>query len=390
MTENRIALGIVGASASYGWGMRAHLPAFLALPEYDLAAVCTTRQETAEESAKAYGARKSYWDFREMVADPEIDVVDVCVRAPSHYEVAMAALEAGKHVFCEWPLGANSAQADEMASLAEAKGVRTMVGLQSRYAPSFQRFRQLVQEGYLGRLISANMTMFLPGLGRPRPEGAVWSTQREAGAHTLSIATGHALDVFLWCMGELSEVSAEVTTRMPQLPVADTDRFVDVTSPDNVSLFGRTSRRRSRLRARRQRAMARHGLPHGGVWHGGDAGCIVQPDGGDGGPGAAWRKGERPGDADSEPAGRVALGAAGGAGRRCGEYGADVPALCGGYPRRGCRCSPGLPGGGTSTPHAGCPAARDGDGRTGGSRVIAAFGVAWLLIRSDIIVTQNR
>jgi predicted dehydrogenase len=240
MTENRIALGIVGASASYGWGMRAHLPAFLALPEYDLAAVCTTRQETAEESAKAYGARKCYWDFREMVADPEIDVVDVCVRAPSHYEVAMAALEAGKHVFCEWPLGANSAQADEMASLAEAKGVRTMVGLQSRYAPSFQRFRQLVQEGYLGRLISANMTMFLPGLGRPRPEGAVWSTQREAGAHTLSIATGHALDVFLWCLGELSEVSAEVTTRMPQLPVADTDRFVDVTSPDNVSLFGRT------------------------------------------------------------------------------------------------------------------------------------------------------
>ena len=185
-------------------------------------------------------ARKSYWDFREMLADPKIDVVDVCVRAPSHYEVAMAALEAGKHVFCEWPLGANSAQADEMASLAESKGLRTMVGLQSRYAPSFQRFRQLVQEGYLGRTVSANMTMFLPGLGRPRPEGAVWSTQREAGAHTLSIATGHALDVFLWCLGELVEVSAEVTTRMPQLPVADTDRFVDVTSPDNVSLFGRT------------------------------------------------------------------------------------------------------------------------------------------------------
>ena len=240
MADNKIGLGIVGASASYGWGMRAHLPAFLNLPEYDLAAVCTTRQETAEESAKTYGARKAYWDYRELVADPEIDVVDVCVRAPSHYEVAMAALEAGKHVFCEWPLGANSAQADEMASLAEARGVRTMVGLQSRYAPSFQRFRQLVQEGYLGRTVSANMTMFLPGLGRPRPEAAVWSTQREAGAHTLSIATGHALDVFLWCLGELVEVSASVTTRMPQLPVADTGRIIDVTSPDNVSLFGRT------------------------------------------------------------------------------------------------------------------------------------------------------
>ena len=240
MTESRIALGIIGASASYGWGMRAHIPAFLALPEYDLAAVCTTRRETAEESAKAYGARKAYWDFREMVADPEIEVVDVCIRAPSHYEVTMAALEAGKHVFCEWPLGANSTQADEMASLAEAKGVRTMVGLQSRYAPSFQYFRQLVREGYLGRTVSANMTMFLPGLLRPRPEGNTWSAQREAGANTLSIATGHALDVFLWCMGELCEVSAEVTTQVPQWAVADTDRTVPVTSPDNVLLFGRT------------------------------------------------------------------------------------------------------------------------------------------------------
>ena len=229
MTDSKITLGIVGASATYGWGMRAHLPAFLNLPEYDLAAVCTTRRETAEESTKAYGARKAYWDYRELVADPEIDVVDVCVRAPSHYEVAMAALEAGKHVFCEWPLGANSAQADEMAALAEAKGVRTMVGLQSRYAPSFQHLRQLVQEGYVGRLLSANMTMFLPGLLRPRPGGNTWSSQREAGAHTLSIATGHALDVFLWCLGELSEASAEVATQMPRWSVADTDRTVDVT-----------------------------------------------------------------------------------------------------------------------------------------------------------------
>jgi len=174
MAENRIALGVVGASAKYGWAMRAHLPAFLALPEYELVAVCTAHQETAEESAQHYGSRKAYSDYHDLVSDPEIEVVDVCIRAPSHYAVAMAALEAGKHVFCEWPLGANSAQADEMAALASAKGVRTMVGLQSRYAPSFQHLRQLVEQGYLGRMLSANMTMFLPLFmgcrqGRRRP-----------------------------------------------------------------------------------------------------------------------------------------------------------------------------------------------------------------------------
>ncbi|MBI2855991.1 MAG: Gfo/Idh/MocA family oxidoreductase [Chloroflexi bacterium] len=239
MAEERIALGVVGASARYGWGMRAHLPAFLGLPEYELVAVCTTRRETAEESAQRYGARKTYWDYHELVSDPDVQVVDVCVRAPTHYEVAMAALEAGKHVFCEWPLGADSTQADKMAALAKAKGVRTMVGLQSRYAPSFQYLRQLVTDGYIGQLLSANMSMFLPGILRPRPERSTWSARKEAGAHALNIATGHALDVFLWCLGELSEVAGTVATQVPQWAVADSDRTVEVTSPDNVLLVGR-------------------------------------------------------------------------------------------------------------------------------------------------------
>ena len=153
------------------------------------------------------------------------------ITTESRGHVTVVRLEHGK---------VNAFDSELMAALAEAKGVRTMVGLQSRYAPSFQHFRQLVQEGYLGRFVSANMTMFLPGLVRPRPEGNTWSAQREAGANTLSIATGHALDVFLWCLGDLTEVSAEVTTQMPQWAVADTNRTVPVTSPDNVTLFGRT------------------------------------------------------------------------------------------------------------------------------------------------------
>lgn len=239
MAEGRIGIGVVGASAQYGWACRAHLPAMLALPEYDLAAVCTAHRETAEESARVFGARKAYWDVGDLVADPEIEVVDVCVRAPAHYEVAMAALRAGKHVFCEWPLGANTAEADEMAALASAQGVRTMVGLQARYAPSFQHLRQLVAQGYLGEVLTANMTMFLPGILRPRRPEFTWSARREAGAHALNIATGHALDVFLWCLGELAEATALVSTQVPRWPVADTEETVEVTSPDNVLLAGR-------------------------------------------------------------------------------------------------------------------------------------------------------
>jgi len=240
MVNNKIALGVIGASANYGWGMRAHMPAFLSLAEYDLIAVCTTSQKTAEASAIKYGAKKSYWDYNKLVTDPDIEVVDVCVRAPSHFEVAMAAIEAGKHVFCEWPLGVDSLQADKMASLAKSKGVLTMVGLQSRYAPSFQYMRQLVSEGYLGNLLSANMTMFLPGILRPRPQRSVWSARKEAGAHTLNIATGHALDVFLWTLGELASIAGNIVTQVPEWSVSDSDdpSKVPVTSPDNVLLIG--------------------------------------------------------------------------------------------------------------------------------------------------------
>ena len=240
MKDNKISLGVVGASANYGWGMRAHMPAFLNLPEYDLVAICTTTQETAQASASKYGAKKAYWDYSKLVTDPDIAVVDVCVKAPSHIEVAMAAIEAGKHVFCEWPLGVDSLQADKMAALAKSKGVLTMVGLQSRYAPSFQYMRQLVSEGYLGDIISANMTMFLPGILRPRPQRSVWNARKESGAHTLNIATGHALDVFLWILGELSSVSGNVVTQVPEWSISDSDKptKVPVTSPDNVLLIG--------------------------------------------------------------------------------------------------------------------------------------------------------
>ena len=247
MPEEKVALGVIGASANYGWGMRAHMPAFLGLPEYDLVAVCTTNKETAQESAAKYGARKSYWTYNELISDPEIDVVDVCVKAPNHYEIVMAALEAGKHVFCEWPLGANSSQSQEMAELAKANGVMTMVGLQSRYAPSFQYLKQLVSQDYLGRMLSANMTMFLPGITRPRTTQSAWNAQKEAGAHALNIATGHALDVFLWSLGELKEVQSIVATQISEWNVTDvsattmtvSEKNIPVTSPDNVLLMGR-------------------------------------------------------------------------------------------------------------------------------------------------------
>ena len=237
MAGEKIRIGIIGASAHYGWSMRAHLPALSALPEYELTAVGTSRRETAEESAKHYGARLAFHDYDEMVKHSDIDMIAVSVRAPLHHAMVMAALEAGKHVFCEWPLGANLAEAEEMAGLARSKGVHNMIGLQARGDPALMRLKELLAEGYVGEVLACNMTMFMPGLLRWGLERA-WMADREKGAHTLSIATGHSIDVLCFCVAEFKEVSAHVSTQVPVWGTSEAGKTVDVTSPDNVLVSG--------------------------------------------------------------------------------------------------------------------------------------------------------
>src|SRR5207245_458456 len=156
MADEPLHLGVVGANPNVGWASRTHLPALLNLPEYDLTAVCTTKRESAEASAQKYEAHKANWSYRDLVADPEIDVVDVCVKVPYHHEIVMAALEAGKHVYCEWPLGATVQQAHQMAELADKRGLRAMVGLQARGAPSIIHLRKLIADGWIGDVLSTN------------------------------------------------------------------------------------------------------------------------------------------------------------------------------------------------------------------------------------------
>src|SRR5437763_6711194 len=147
---DKIRLGLIGASVMGTWSSRSHLPALRASADVELTAVCTTRADSAEVARRAYGARLAFDDWREMVASPEIDAVAVVVRVPSHYEPTKAALEAGKHVYCEWPLGRTTAEAVELAALAKAKGVVTAVGLQARLNPALMYLKQLIEAGFGG------------------------------------------------------------------------------------------------------------------------------------------------------------------------------------------------------------------------------------------------
>lgn len=236
MATSPLRVGFIGANGR--WGPRAHAPALTRLPEAKIHAVCTAHADTAQAAADKYGVARAYSDVKTMSADPEVEVALVAVRVPAHYTLTKTALEGGKHVYCEWPLGANTKEAEELATLARKMNVKTMVGLQRRASPAWMYLRELVQQGYVGQVLSVHMTHMGSGV-LTRTADRTWQRDVTLGANTLTITFGHSMDALCMVAGELAEVSAVVSTQVPQWFESDTKRYVDVTSPDNVLLAGR-------------------------------------------------------------------------------------------------------------------------------------------------------
>lgn len=237
----KIRLGFVGANVRSTWASQSHFPALLASPDVEMTAVCTTRPESAEEAREAFGAKLAFHDYREMAASPEIDAVAVVVKVPEHYGPTVAALEAGKHVYTEWPLGRNTAEAAELAALARAKGVQTVVGLQSRVSPTLLYVKELIDTGYVGEVLACNVGTFRDG-ALERPSSRTWQRDASLGANTLTIANGHVIDALRFVAGDFARVACLVTTQAPQWYETDTQQMVDVTSPDNVLVSGQLAR----------------------------------------------------------------------------------------------------------------------------------------------------
>src|ERR1700730_7691943 len=148
-TTGKIRVGFVGLSPNRGFASIAHVPALRALPEFEIAAVCTTRQESAEATARHFGIPLAFSDPEKLARHPDIDLVTGTVKVPDHLPPVMAAIDAGKHVYCEWPLGRNTGEAREMLAAAERKGIRHVVGLQGQMSPAINYVKDLVADGYV-------------------------------------------------------------------------------------------------------------------------------------------------------------------------------------------------------------------------------------------------
>lgn len=234
---SKIRIGIIGASLRQGWAGRSHLPALVNHPDCELVAVCTTKQESAEETKQKFGARFAYADHRELLENPEVDAVSVVVKVPSHYQPTLDVIAAGKHVYTEWPLGRTTEEAVDMAAKANARGIRHLVGLQARGNPPMRYLRDLVAQGYVGEMLSCRVHMVRDGILQ-RPSARAWQREDDKGANILTIPFGHTIDAFRFVVGDFASVRGTVTTQVRQWLETDTKRLVDVDAPDTVMISG--------------------------------------------------------------------------------------------------------------------------------------------------------
>ena len=236
---SKTRLGLVGANVRSNWGSVSHFPALLASPDVELTAVCTTRPESAAEARETLGAKLAFSDWREMVASPEIDAVAVVVKVPEHYGPTKAALEAGKHVYTEWPLGRTTAEAEELAAFARARGVQTAVGLQSRVSPTLLYVKELIETGYVGEVLSCHVACMRDG-ALARPSSRTWQRNASLGANTLTIANGHVIDALRFVAGDFARVRCLVTTQAPQY-IRSASMLLTTTDGHRVTALSRRS-----------------------------------------------------------------------------------------------------------------------------------------------------
>lgn len=233
-----IGVGIIGVNAERGWAATAHIPALRALPNYEIRALSSSRQESAEAAGKAFAVPLAFSDHHRLVSSPQVDLVVVTVKVPHHLELVTAALQAGKAVYCEWPLGLNVVDARAMAALAAETRQPTLIGLQARQAPAIQYVRHLVEHGYVGRVLSTTLVgSSVPGAEISLPNAYMLDAAN--GANLLTIAFGHSVDALTLVLGEFQELSAVMDTRRPLIRVQGRTEDTRKTAVDQVAVIGR-------------------------------------------------------------------------------------------------------------------------------------------------------
>ncbi|MBI4582568.1 MAG: Gfo/Idh/MocA family oxidoreductase [Planctomycetes bacterium] len=204
---NDLRIGIVGL----GWVAGAHLETFKAVTGARVTAVCSRQKRDEAALLKQYGVPlKAYTSFEAMLADREIDAIDICTPHPFHAQQAIAAARAGKHLIIEKPISLSFEDAKAVRQAIRQAGVKACVCFECRYSAHFTLIKSAIDQGLLGELHFGEVDYY-HGIG-PWYGQFAWNVKKDFGGSSLLTAGCHALDGLLFFMpGEVEEVASYQT-----------------------------------------------------------------------------------------------------------------------------------------------------------------------------------
>jgi predicted dehydrogenase len=233
----RHRVGIVGLSTERGWGAAAHIPALRSVSDaFEIAGVANTSLASARAAAAAFDIPRAFENVAQLVASPDIDIVVVTIKVPHHREVVTAALQAGKGVYCEWPLGNGLEETIELAGLARQSKALAVIGTQATVSPEVEFVRGLVADGYVGEVLSSTYLGSGFTWGNDVVQAEAYAMDSRNGVTLLSVIGGHAIAAVQSVLGRIDEVSSTLSQRRQTVRLVETGKSIPMQTPDHVMI----------------------------------------------------------------------------------------------------------------------------------------------------------
>ena len=223
-----IGYSFMGAVHSHAWRTVGRV--FDLGVDVDMRVICGRNEEAVTAAAAKYGWQSAETDWRAVIARDDIDIIDVCTPGSSHEEIAVAALNAGKHVICEKPLANTVAEAKRMAAAAQASSGKSMVAFNYRRVPALAYARELVRQGRLGRIFHVRAVYLQDWIIDPEFP-LVWRlVKEEAGSGALGDLGAHIVDAAQFVTGsQITNVSGELRTFIDERPLVGETHLLEAT-----------------------------------------------------------------------------------------------------------------------------------------------------------------
>nr|WP_321462489.1 Gfo/Idh/MocA family oxidoreductase [uncultured Cohaesibacter sp.] len=239
MSNTPIRVGFIGLNPDKNWANMAHLPALKSLGDrFEIIGVANSSAQSAKHTAEALGLKYAFETPDALVASDEVDLVVVTVKVPYHFELVSKALNAGKHVYCEWPLGNGLEEARQLAALAERKGVVAVAGTQARTAQEILHLKKLIADGYAGKILSTSIIGTGGNWADQTSEALYYLFDKKNGATMEDIPMGHTLAAVRDVLGDFASLDATKLFNFDKVTVAETGEQRVKSSPDQVMVQG--------------------------------------------------------------------------------------------------------------------------------------------------------